>query len=80
VDAAAPHLPGPISPELVLVSPPDVARMARLLLPSPPATRAVPTLTPAVLEASPGAVEFTVVWLICLAMTLGPLVFLLAQT
>src|SRR5262249_54649336 len=38
-------LPGPISPELVLVSPPEVARLARSLLsPEPPAAaRAVAT-------------------------------------
>ena len=37
VDAAAalPPLTGPLSPELVLVSPPEVARLARMHLPTP---------------------------------------------
>jgi hypothetical protein len=71
-------LPGPISPELVLVSPPEAARLARSLLPSAPATK------PPALEArsnrvgQPGAVELAAVWLFCLAMTLGPVLFLLA--
>jgi hypothetical protein len=79
LDAAAPpYLTGPLSPELVLVSPPDVARMARSLLPSVPATK------PPAIEArsnrvgQPGAIELAAVWLFCLAMTLGPVVFLLA--
>jgi hypothetical protein len=79
VDAAAPpHLTGPLSPELVLVSPPEIARMARVLLPSAPIAR------PRAIEArsnragQPGAVELAAVWLFCLAMTLGPVLFLLA--
>jgi hypothetical protein len=79
VDAAAPpSLTGPLSPELVLVSPPEIARMARILLPSAPAAR------PQAIEArsnqagQPGAVELAAVWLFCLAMTLGPVLFLLA--
>ena len=67
---------GPISPELVLVSPPEVARMARIHLP-------VPAARPATVEAGPrvgqpGAVELAAVWTFCLAMTLGPVLFLLA--
>jgi hypothetical protein len=52
--------------------------MARILLPSDPAAR------PAAIRAStnraghPGAVELTAVWLFCLSMTLGPVLFLLA--
>jgi hypothetical protein len=70
-------LPGPISPELVLVSPPEVARLARSLLsPEPPAAaRAV-----AVSEREFGAVELTGVWLFSVAATVGPLLlYLLAS-
>ncbi len=70
-------LSGPLSPELVLVSPPEVARMARGLLPPPPAARPVPASPPAILQASPGRIELTAVWLVCLAMTIGPLLFIL---
>jgi hypothetical protein len=80
VDAAAapPSLTGPLSPELVLVSPPEVARMARLLLPAGPAARSVAIQAPAIQIGQPGAVELAAVWLFCLAMTLGPVLFLLA--
>jgi hypothetical protein len=78
VDAAAPpYLTGPISPELVLVSPPEVARMARILLPAGPAARPVAIQSPAIRVGQPGAVELAAVWLFCLAMTLGPVLFLL---
>jgi hypothetical protein len=79
VDAAAPpSLTGPLSPELVLVSPPEIARMARILLPSPSAARPVTTGEPTSRIGEPGAVELTAVWLFCLAMTLGPVLFILA--
>jgi hypothetical protein len=67
-------LPGPISPELVLVSPPEVARLARSLLsPEPPAAiRAY-----AVPEREFGAVELTAVWFFSVAATVGPLLLLL---
>jgi hypothetical protein len=78
VDAAAalPPLTGPLSPELVLVSPPEVARLARMHLPTPVAR-------PVTIEArarvgEPGTVELAAVWTFCLAMTLGPVLFLLA--
>jgi hypothetical protein len=80
VVAPDPLLSGPLSPELVLVSPPEVARLARSLLSPPPTVRPAPARAPAVLEASPGAIELAAVWLLCLVMTIGPLVFLLAQT
>jgi len=68
-------LPGPLSPELVLVSPPEVRRFARdLLSPSPPAARYVP---PARREPELGSIELAAVWLFCLAMTLGPMIFML---
>jgi hypothetical protein len=77
VDAAVPALSGPLSPELVLVSPPEVARLARMHLPTTPVAR------PSTFEArpqvgEPGAVELAAVWTFCLAMTLGPVLFLLA--
>jgi hypothetical protein len=79
VDAAAPpYLTGPISPELVLVSPPEIARMARILLPAGPVARPVAIQTAAIRVGQPGAVELAAVWLFCLAMTLGPVLFLLA--
>jgi hypothetical protein len=57
----------PISPELVLVSPPETARVARLLLPDPPAPA---TASPG---AAPRAVVLACAWLFCLLVTLGPL-------
>ena len=68
-------LPGPISPELVLVSPPEVARAARSLLAAgSPAPRV------AVTEREFGAVELTAVWFFSIAATLGPLLlYLLAS-
>jgi hypothetical protein len=58
-------LPGPLSPELVLVSPPEVRLFARgLLSPSPPAASYE---QPARREPQ----------LFCLAMTLGPMLFML---
>ena len=61
-----------VSPELVLVSPPEVARLARSLL----STRQSPpiSITP---DVRPRHRELAIVWLICIAMTLGPLLFLL---
>jgi len=66
----------PISPELVLVSPPEVARIARSLLVVPPA-RPAPAIELTERNWSPGQAELTVVWLICIAMTLGPLLFMI---
>jgi hypothetical protein len=74
VDAvASPHLTGPLSPELVLVSPPEIARMARILLPSDTAARPAAIQSP-----NPGLVELAAVWLFCLTMTVGPMLFMLA--
>jgi hypothetical protein len=68
-------LSGPISPELVLVSPPDVARAARSLL---AAERSVPRVVAT--EREFGAVELTAVWFFSVAATLGPLLlYLLAS-
>lgn len=79
VDAAAalPSLTGPLSPELVLVSPPEVARLARIHLPSPAARPLTIDTPPSV--GQPGAVELAAVWTFCLAMTVGPVLFLLAM-
>jgi hypothetical protein len=79
VDAAAalPPLTGPISPELVLVSPPEVARLARIHLPSATA-RPLTAIETGPRVGEPGAVELAAVWTFCLAMTLGPVLFLLA--
>jgi hypothetical protein len=69
-------LPGPISPELVLVSPPEVARLARSLLsPEPPAA----IRAHAASEREFGAVELTAVYIFSVAATVGPLfLYLLA--
>jgi hypothetical protein len=70
-------LPGPISPELVLVSPPEVARLARSLLSSEPP---VATRVAAASEREFGAVELAAVWFCSVAATVGPLVlYLLAS-
>jgi hypothetical protein len=77
VDAAAAlPLTGPLSPELVLVSPPEVARLARMHLPTPKVSPLAVEARPQV--GQPGAVELAAVWTFCLAMTLGPVLFLLA--
>jgi hypothetical protein len=67
----------PVSPELILVSPPDVARFARGQLgdlPRPPTPTAI---SPAV---APGvrALELLAVYVFCLFITLGPLFFTVA--
>jgi hypothetical protein len=66
----------PISPELVLVSPPEEARRARSMLVTPvwAPPRAWP---PAQLDREVGYVELAAVWLVCVAMAAGPLLFLL---
>jgi hypothetical protein len=75
--ALPPPLTGPLSPELVLVSPPEVARIARIHLPLPPAARPAAIELPSV---QIGTAELAAVWLFCLAMTLGPVLFLLAAS
>jgi hypothetical protein len=69
--------PEPVSPELVLVSPPEAARIARLLLPEQPQP-AVPV--PHAEPAGPRPIELVVAYLICFAATIGPMAaFLLAR-
>jgi hypothetical protein len=66
-----------ISPELVLVSPPEVARIARAELrelPRKPIQRAAP---PAQRVNGPRALEFVAVYLFCLVVTLVPLLFVI---
>ena len=68
----------PVSPELILVSPPEVARVARAQLGDLPRR---PTQAPAPARAARGAngraLELLAVYLFCLFITLGPLVFTL---
>jgi hypothetical protein len=69
--------PDPVSPELVLVSPPEAARIARLLLPEQPQP-AVPE--PHTEPAGPRPIELVVAYLVCFAATIGPMTaFLLAR-
>jgi hypothetical protein len=65
-----------LSPELVLVSSPEVAQFARSLL-SIPSLSPAPSYIPAGRDMQPGQAELTMVWLVCIAMTLGPLLFIL---
>ncbi len=65
-----------LSPELVLVSSPEAAQFARSLLTAPP-FRPLPVRKPGRRGMEPGQAELTMVWLICTAMTLGPLLFIL---
>jgi hypothetical protein len=69
--------PDPVSPELVLVSPPEAARIARLLLPERPQP-AVPQQHAE--PAGPRPIELVVAYLICFAATIGPMTaFLIAR-
>ena len=67
-------LPEPISPELVLVSPPEAARLARNLLSSEPPAAVRAHAAP---EREFGAVELSAVWFFSVAATVGPLLLLL---
>jgi len=77
--AASPvSLAEPVSPELVLVSPPDVASVARFLLPERPQP-AAERLRAELARLRP--LELTLAYLVCLTSTLGPFLFvLLART
>jgi len=70
------ELSEPISPELVLVSPPEVARVARRLLPT---ERSAPRVA-VISEREFGAVELTAVWFFSVAATLGPLLLYLLSS
>ena len=65
----APH--DPISPELVLVSSPEAAQLARKALPAP-------AWWLKRFEDETGPIELAAVWLFCLAVTIGPTLLLLA--
>jgi ABC-type methionine transport system permease subunit len=65
-----------ISPELVLVSPPEVARIARAQLREVP-RNPIEAAPPAERVNGPRALEFVAVYLICLLVTLGPLLFVI---
>jgi len=72
--AAAPAglLSDPLSPELVLVSPPEIAMLLRQQLPD------FPTPPPRIASRrQAGALELAVVYLFCLFITVGPLLFAL---
>lgn len=69
-------LDAPISPELVLVASPEVASYERSLLAPAPWRSFTPT-EPTRRDAQPGQAELAMVWLFCIAMTLGPLLFIL---
>jgi hypothetical protein len=63
-------LEGPLSPELVLVSPPELAVLARSLLPQSPFVAPIP------LRAEPSAglgLGFVAFVAVCLTATVGPL-------
>ncbi len=66
----------PISPELILVSPPEIAQLARARLPVFP--KPVPIESKAERRTSPRTVEFIAAYLFCLLVTLGPLGFIIA--
>jgi hypothetical protein len=68
----------PVSPELILVSPPEIARIARSQLrdfPRRPVQAAAPARSTRGLDAP--ALELLGVYLFCLFITLGPLIFTL---
>lgn len=66
----------PISPELVLVSPPEVARLARAQLNELP----LPPIPLAVRVAQPRALELLAVYAFCLLITLVPLFLIVLVT
>lgn len=68
----------PVSPELILVSPPEIARIARSQLRDLP-RRPIPAAptTPRTRGSDAPALELLGVYLFCLFITLGPLIFTL---
>lgn len=65
-----------ISPELILVSPPEIAQFARARLPVLP--KPVPIARQAEHRTSPRAIELIAAYVFCLLVTLGPLGFIIA--
>lgn len=68
-------LPDAISPELVLVSPPEIAQLARARLPVFPTPESIDPK--AERRTSPRTIELIAVYLFCLLVTLGPLGFII---
>jgi hypothetical protein len=64
-----------ISPELVLVSPPEIAQLARARVPVFP--KPVPIDPRAERHTSPRTIELIAAYLFCLLVTLGPLGFII---
>jgi hypothetical protein len=68
----------PVSPELILVSPPEIARVARAQLQDLPRRRIPAPAPPRGAHGTHGRpLELLAVYLFCLFITLGPLVFAL---
>ena len=65
-----------ISPELVLVSPPEIAQLARTRLPVFP--KPVPIEPKPEQGTSPRKIELIAAYVFCLLVTLGPLGFIIA--
>ena len=64
-----------ISPELILVSPPEIAQLARGRLPVFPQPVPIePTPEP---RSSPRTIELLAAYVFCLLVTLGPLGFII---
>ena len=64
-----------VSPELVLVSPPEIAQLARARVPVFP--KPVPIDRMAEQRNSPRTIELIAAYLFCLLVTLGPLGFII---
>ena len=64
-----------ITPELVLVSPPEIAQLARARVPVFP--KPVPIDSKAERRTSPRTIELIAAYLFCLLVTLGPLGFII---
>jgi hypothetical protein len=69
----------PISPELVLVSPPDLATRARALLPEAPVPRWLPLAAPhrAAVSQAQLALETLGFALFCILATIGPMLLVI---
>ena len=65
-----------ISPELILVSPPEIAQLALTRLPVFP--KPVPIEPKAEQRTSPRTIELIAAYVFCLLVTLGPLGFIIA--
>lgn len=65
-----------ISPELILVSPPEIARLARSRLPVFP--KPVRIESKVHQRTSPRTIELIAAYVFCLLVTLGPLGFIIA--